>query len=75
MLGELIEAGEDGNKWAEMKWPKKSGLREVEEHYFGQLTKDEIRELYLKYKMDFEVFGFEPDYYIAMGLDELPESD
>ena len=51
-------------------YDNKSGLREVEEHYWSQITKAEIRGLYEKYKLDHELFGFTPDYYIAMGKDE-----
>ena len=47
-----------------------SGRREVEEHYWSQLSKGEIRRLHDKYKVDHELFGFEPDYYIAMGQEE-----
>ena len=48
----------------------KSSLREVEEHYFSMLTKAEIRQLHEKYKIDHEVFGFSPDYYIQLGQDD-----
>ncbi len=44
-----------------------SGLREVEEHYWSQVAKSDIRALHDKYKVDHELFGFEPDYYIALG--------
>ncbi len=47
-----------------------SGLREVEEHYWGQVSKGDIKALYQKYKLDHELFGFTPEYYIAMGKDE-----
>ena len=48
----------------------KSSMPEVEEHYFSMLTKSEIRQLHEKYKIDHELFGFSPDYYIAMGQDD-----
>ena len=44
-----------------------SGGREVEEHYWAQLTREEVRRLHDKYRIDHELFGFEPDYYVAMG--------
>ena len=44
-----------------------SGERGVEEHYWSQLTRDEVRRLHDKYRIDHELFGFEPDYYVAMG--------
>ena len=37
--------------------------------YYGQLFKDEIKELYLLYKLDFQLFGYSPNEYIAMGKD------
>jgi hypothetical protein len=33
--------------------------------------KSEIYDLYLKYKLDHELFGFTPDEFIAMGRDEI----
>lgn len=56
--------------WLESKTEPKSSIREVEEHYYGQLTKDEIRALHDKYRHDHEIFGFTPDYYIALGKDD-----
>lgn len=60
----------EGHQWLSVDYPIKSGLREVEEHYFSQLTKETIRELYEKYRLDHELFGFTPDYYIALGKDD-----
>jgi len=39
------------------------------EKNFSQLTKQEIYELYQRYKLDFELYGYSPDEYIAMGMD------
>jgi len=36
---------------------------------FSQLTKQEIYDLYNRYKLDFELYGYSPDEYIAMGMD------
>ena len=36
---------------------------------FSQLTKQEIYDLYQRYKLDFELYGYSPDEYIAMGMD------
>ncbi len=43
-----------------------SSMREVEEHYWSQVTKQDVRDLYEKYKVDHDIFGFTPEYYIAM---------
>ena len=37
------------------------------ELYYSQLTKSEIRKLYEKYRIDFDLFGFTPDYFIKFG--------
>ena len=37
------------------------------ELYYSQLTKSEIRNLYEKYRIDFDLFGFTPDYFIKFG--------
>ncbi|TRY70004.1 hypothetical protein TCAL_07330 [Tigriopus californicus] len=55
--------------WTETLWQPKSGIREIEEHYFSQISKNDIRDLFDKYRLDHELFGFSPDYYIALGQD------
>ena len=40
------------------------------ELYYSQLTKDDIRTLYLKYRLDYDLFGFTQDYFIAFGKGE-----
>ena len=37
------------------------------ELYYSQLPKSDIRKLYEKYRLDFELFGFTPDYFIKFG--------
>merc|ERR1712080_427431 len=37
------------------------------ELYYSQLTKSDIRKLYEKYRLDFDLFGFTPDYFIKFG--------
>lgn len=37
------------------------------ELYYSQLTKSDIRKLYEKYRVDFDLFGFTPDYFIKFG--------
>lgn len=68
---ELMDQKKDDLKgWLSSEIEIKSSIREVEEHYYGQLLKSEIRELHEKYKADHELFGFTPDYYIALGQDD-----
>jgi hypothetical protein len=38
--------------------------------FYSTLTKSEIRGLYEKYRLDFELFGFSPDKYLAFGMDD-----
>ena len=66
---EVIGSPDSAKSFLATEQEPKSGLREVEEHYFSQLTKTEIRQLYEKYRFDHELFGFTPDYYIALGQD------
>ena len=40
---------------------------EAKAKYFGQLTKREIVDLYEKYRLDHQLFGYTPDEYIALG--------
>lgn len=37
------------------------------ELYYSQLTKSDIKKLYEKYRLDFDLFGFSPDYFIKFG--------
>ena len=37
------------------------------ELYYSQLPKSEIRKLYEKYRLDFDLFGFTPEYFIKFG--------
>lgn len=69
-LIEVMGYPDKAKRFLDLDHQVKSGLREVEEHYFSQLTKSEIRQLHEKYRADHELFGFSPDYYIAMGQDE-----
>ncbi len=75
VLVELMGNPRNSKEFVRVVTEPKSGIREVEEHYFSQLTKSEIRELYEKYRMDHELFGFTPDYYIAMGVDDDEEEE
>ena len=37
------------------------------ELYYSQLPKSDIRKIYDKYRIDFDLFGFKPDYFIKFG--------
>jgi len=45
----------------------------VSRSYFSKVKKDVIRRLYKRYKIDFELFGYSPEEYIAMGKPEPGE--
>ena len=64
---ELLGDNPEALKWLDAANETVSGEREVEEHYWSQLSGDEVRRLHEKYRIDHELFGFEPDYYVAMG--------
>jgi hypothetical protein len=66
---ELLGERPNANAWLQVDWEKKSGDADLEQHYWSQLTKDEIRSLYDKFRVDHELFGYSPDYYIALGRD------
>ena len=48
-------------------WNTISRKPEILEHYYSQLTKSKIQALYEKYRADHEIFGYTPDYFIALG--------
>ena len=38
--------------------------------FYSTLTKSEIRALYEKYRLDFELFGYKPDLFISFGMSD-----
>lgn len=38
--------------------------------YYGQLSKQEIYDLYLLYKLDHELFGYSPQSYLQYGKED-----
>jgi len=55
-------------KWDDPKdYFQSSTYMQVSKEYFGLLERDTIRKLFDRYKLDFEMFGYSPDQYIAMG--------
>lgn len=68
---DILEVGEDSYVgWLNSKVEPQSNMAEVEEHYFGQLTKSEIRQIAEKFKQDLEIFGYSAEHYIALGQDD-----
>lgn len=39
---------------------------EIAKRYFSQLSREELKKLYEKYKLDFELFGYEMDDYLQL---------
>ena len=57
-------------KYLKWQWDITSSNPIILEHYYSQLTKSEIQELYEKYRADHELFGYTPDYFLAMGKED-----
>lgn len=51
-------------------WPVISSKPEALQHYYSQLTKSQIQALYEKYRPDHDLFGYTPEYFLALGKDE-----
>lgn len=50
-------------------WNVVSSKPEALQHYYSQLSKSQIQGLYEKYRADHELFGYTPDYFLALGKD------
>lgn len=61
--------GEAINSYQDWVFPglAKDHMRVVE-RFYSTLTKSEIRALYEKYRLDFELFGYKPDLFISFGM-------
>jgi hypothetical protein len=59
----------DPNAYQDWVYPglAKDHMRTVE-RFYSTLTKSEIRALYEKYRLDFELFGYKPDLFISFGM-------
>ena len=40
---------------------------EIIQHFYSQLKKEEIMGIYYKYRVDFELLGYTPDYFLQFG--------
>ena len=67
VLVELMGNKEKAKQWLQVKRNHVVNKPEVIEHFYSQLTKDEIMGIYEKYRVDFELFGYTPDYFLQFG--------
>jgi len=67
VLVELFGNNENAKKWLEVKRTSMVSSEEVIKHFYSQLTKEEIRGIHEKYRVDFELFGYSPDYFLQFG--------
>lgn len=54
-------------KWLGIERKSYVSNEEVIKHFYSQLTKEEIQSIYEKYRVDFELFGYSPDYFLQFG--------
>jgi len=67
VLVELMGNNERALEWLKVKRTSVVSSEEVIEHFYSQLTKEEIRGIHEKYRVDFELFGYSPDYFLQFG--------
>jgi len=67
VLVELFGNNENALKWLDVKRTSMVSSEEVIKHFYSQLTKEEIRGIHEKYRVDFELFGYSPDYFLQFG--------
>ena len=46
----------------------------IQKEYFSTLPKQEIYNLYLKYQLDHDLFGYKPDLFLEMGKQSSSKS-
>jgi len=66
VLVELLGDRQDGKDWLNIKHNHVI-TDDIIEHFYSQLTKEEIRGIHTKYRVDFELFGYSPDYFLQFG--------
>ena len=66
VLVELLGNHAEAKKWLNIKHTH-AITDDVIEHFYSQLTKEEIRGIHTKYRVDFELFGYSPDYFLQFG--------
>ena len=69
VLVELLgdSANEEAKKWLKVNHNHVAAKEDVLKHFWSQISKEDIRGIYQKYKVDFEIFGYSPDWYIQLG--------
>lgn len=60
---------ETAQKWLDVKRKSYVSDEAVIKHFYGELTKKEIDGIYQKYRVDFELFGYTPDYFMQFAKD------
>ena len=61
---------ERAHEWLKVKRNSIVSQEEVIKHFYSQLTKGDIRGIYEKYRVDFELFGYTPDYFLQFGQED-----
>ena len=56
--------------WVSSKGPEPFHDKEIQKKYYSTLTKETIYELYMKYRLDHELFGYELDEFLTMGRND-----
>ena len=69
VLVELLgdSANEEAKKWLKVNHNHVAAKEDVLKHFWSQISKEDIRGIYQKYRVDFEIFGYSPDWYIQLG--------
>ncbi|KAF2352664.1 Sulfotransferase [Trinorchestia longiramus] len=57
-----------------VKYPDDEVTPDIRQRYFSQVSKDNLLKLHAKYKLDFELFGYQIDDLLAYSYDD-PKSD
>jgi len=70
VLIELMGNHERALEWLKVKRNSIVSQEEVLKHFYSQLTKGDIRGIYEKYRVDFELFGYTPDYFLQFGQED-----
>ena len=60
----------EAHKWLEVQHAGVESSPRIIQHYYSQITKDAVRGLSEKYRIDMELFGCVPDYFMQFAQDE-----
>ena len=67
VLVELLGNNEEAKKWLQVNHNHVAAKEDILQHFWSQISKEDIKGVYQKYKVDFEIFGYSPDWYIQLG--------